>query len=129
EEKKACRRGIVKRFDAEPVACAKQPARPSVPNRECEHPLNPLQAVLAPAEICLQQHFGVGARGELPAGALQLGAQLAMIVDLAVEDDRGAFGGHRLDAAVGEVENSKTAVAERDANVGISVAPILRQIP
>src|SRR5205823_10893204 len=45
------------------------------------------ETVLTPPPVGLQQHLGVGARGEAVPQRLELGAQLLMVVDLAVEYD------------------------------------------
>ena len=51
---------------------------------------------------------------EMVAARLEIAAQLAMVVDLAVEDDpdRAVFVGHRLVAA-GAIDDRQTAMAER----------------
>ena len=52
---------------------------------------------------------------------LQLLSQLAMVVDLAIEDDDETLTVrvHRLAAAFGEVQNSQSAKAERDSSLGV----------
>ena len=47
-------RRVIKRLDPQAIASAEQTARPSVPDRECEHPLNVLEAVLAPLAIGME---------------------------------------------------------------------------
>ena len=58
--------------------------------------------------------FGVGLGAERVAAGLEIAAQLAMVVDLAVEDDphRAVFVGHRLIAA-GAIDDGQAPVAER----------------
>jgi hypothetical protein len=56
-------------------------------------------------------------RAELRAALLELGAQLAEVEDLAVEDDRDRAVGrvHRLVAVGRQVEDREAAVVEADA--------------
>jgi hypothetical protein len=62
-----------------------------------------LYDALAPVLVGAQQHLGVGIALEAVAHAFQLGAQLAEVVDLAVEREREALAlvAHRLEGAVG----------------------------
>ena len=72
------------------------------------------QALLSPLEVALQQHLCVGAGLEVRPTRLQLIPELEMIVDLAVEDDPGTAGPgrHRLEAAVGEIQNGQPPVTQ-----------------
>ena len=69
----------------------------------------------------MQQHLGVrfGAEGE--AFGLQLFAQLAVVVDFAVKDQhqRAAVIQHGLCALLGEVDDGKSAMSQRDVLVHI----------
>src|SRR2546428_8014713 len=87
EQEVSRRLGVVKGLDAEPVARTEQPATVAIPDRECEHPLDARETVLTPAQIRVEQYLGVGTCRERRASPLELGAQLAVIVDLSVEDD------------------------------------------
>src|SRR4029079_13708059 len=68
------------------------------------------KAALAPLLVGSEDDLGVAARAEDPAFRLQLGAQLAKVVDLAVEHDPGlAIGaGHRLGRRFAEVANPQS---------------------
>ena len=58
-------------------------------------------------------------RQRVPAERLELGADLGVVVDLAVEDelDRAVLVRHRLHRRVGEVDDRQPAEAEADAAV------------
>ncbi len=90
--------GQVYRLDAVAVAGEEKLAAPAVPDRQGEHAVEAGQRLLTPFGICGSDHLGVGLRAEAVPGPLELGAQLAEVVDLAVVgDDEAVFaGGHRL---------------------------------
>jgi hypothetical protein len=92
------------RLDAELVAGQGEFALALVEQGEGEHAAQAAQARLAPAAPRLQQHLGVGAGPEADPGAAQLGPQLAIVVDLAVEHqhqpvlhERLVSGGRQVD--------------------------------
>ena len=64
--------------------------------------------------------FGVGVRAEDVAARDQVASQLAVVVDLAVEDelDRAVLVGHRLVRGGAEVDDAQPAEAEPGAPVG-----------
>ena len=72
----------------------------------------------APLLVGVDDDFGVGRRVEAVAGGLELAAQLAEVVDLAVEDDpdRAVLVVDRL-VAGREVDDAQPAHAERHALV------------
>ena len=94
--------GQVQRLDAEAVAREHEPAAVALGDGEGEHALEALHAALAPVAVALQHDLGVAVGEEAQARGLELGAQLAVVVDAAVEDDRQAQHGvdHRLRAAL-----------------------------
>ena len=112
------REPVVERLDAEPVARGKDRPGLAVVEHEREHAVEPVQAVPPPLGVGVEEHLGVGAGVKGMAGGLELGAQLAVVVDLAVVDDPVAAVGraHRLVAGRREVEDGEPAVAERDAD-------------
>ena len=141
---------VIERLDAEEVAGAEQLARVAVPDGEREHAAQAVEHAFAPCQIAREQDFGVGVGLELPALRLELGAQIAVVVDLAVEHDgeaplggsllgraaRGAIkaqrrrgddggvvarGAHHGLVAVGKVDERKTAMAQGDAAFGVDV--------
>ena len=86
-----------------------------------------VEAVLAPLAVGVQQHLGIGASCKAAPGALELAPHFAVVIDLAVEDDRDAIGSHRLDAALREVEDGEPAMTESHPDV-VAVFP-LRDVP
>ena len=134
EDERPRGRGIIERLDPEAVAGAEQPAPRTVPHGEREHAVEPRETVLTPPPVGLQQHLGVGARGEAVPQRLELGAQLLMVVDLAVEYDPDVGVAHRegLQAPVGQVEYREAPVAQpqRDGSGGIpSVGVGQKRVP
>ena len=70
-----------------------------VPDREREHAAEAVEAVDPPLLERVDDHLGVGVVGaEAMAGRLELGAELGVVVDLAVEDEphRAVLVRHRL---------------------------------
>ena len=110
--------GVVQRLDPEPVAAQGEHAGVAVQDGEGEHPEEALDARRAPLVEGLEQHLGVGVGEEAVAVALQLLAELAEVVDQAVEDGGQAqlVVDHRLRTALGEVEDLEPAVPERGAS-------------
>ena len=68
----------------------------------------------------MQQDLGIALRAEWTAPGLQLGTELAVVVDLAVkgDDERTIVIFHRLGAGGGEVDNREAAMAQANAAVG-----------
>jgi hypothetical protein len=93
--------GQVQRLDAELVAGEHGPSRVQLDDAEGEHPEHVLDQGNAPAVVALEQHLGVARREEPVACGLELGAELTMVVDAAVEDrDQAQLGvDHGLGAA------------------------------
>jgi hypothetical protein len=125
EPQPAGRLGQVQRLDAEAVAGQHQPAGVALVDRQGEHADEVVDEVLAPAVVGLRDDLGVG-RGEEPVAVpAQLVAQLAVVVDAAVEDDGQPQLGvdHRLVPVGREVDDGQPAVAEgqRSVRVGAGV--------
>ena len=78
---------VVERLDPEPVAREHEPSPRRVPDRDREHPAQPLREPEAPLLVGVDERLGVGARPEAVPRALELACQLAVVVDLAVLDD------------------------------------------
>src|SRR5260370_30634598 len=62
----------------------------------------------------MQEHLGVASGTKMPAARFQLGAQLAIVVYLAIEchDDLAVVAGHRLRRGLGQVYDGKPAMAQ-----------------
>ena len=82
---------VVQRLDPEAVAREHEPPARAVPHRDGEHPAQALGEARAVLLVEVDEHLGVGVRrAEHVARALELGAQLGVVVDLAVLDDDDA---------------------------------------
>ena len=77
--------GIEERLHAEPVAGEEQRSVLGVVEREGEHAVEARQAVRPPLPPGGEDHLGVALGAEGVALRLELGAQLAEIVDLAID--------------------------------------------
>ena len=102
EAQRAAGLGDVQRLDAEAVAGEHDAPAALLDQREGEHALEAVEHALAPRRPAVQQHLGVGGRAEARATRLELGAQLVVVVDAAVEGDGEAevVVDHRLRAAL-----------------------------
>ena len=82
---------VVQRLDPEAIAREHEPPPLAVPHRDREHPAQALGEARAVLLVEVDEHLGVRVRrAEHVAGRLQLGAQLGVVVDLAVLDDDDA---------------------------------------
>ena len=87
ELERAARVAVVERLDPVAVAREHEPPRVGVPERDREHPAQP-PYVFGPVPLVeMQVHLGVAVRAEAVPLALELAAQLGIVVDLAVLDD------------------------------------------
>jgi hypothetical protein len=101
---------------AEAVAAQEKTVTLLVVDRQRPHPVETREGVCAPLEERRQQHFAIAARREAPAQRGEFGAHFDVVVDLAVEDHRGATrNDDRLVTGRREVEDCQTSEAERDA--------------
>ena len=75
----------VQRLLAHAIARQQQPLAPRIPQRERKHAMQPQQRIVAPLLVGMNDHLGVAAGRETVAAAHQFLAQLAKVVDLAVE--------------------------------------------
>ncbi len=66
------------------IACEDDPAAGTVDQHEREHSLEPLETVATPALAGGQQHLGVAAAAKRIPLRRERGAQLDVVVDLAV---------------------------------------------
>jgi hypothetical protein len=117
----------VQRLLAEAIAGQGQRAIARVPHREREHPAQARQrGGHAPGLDRRQQDLGVGAAAEPRAASGQLGAQLAVVVDLAVEGDRQVARGrgHRLVAGRRQIDDCQAAEAQANRAVGPRAAVV-----
>lgn len=114
EQKRGTALVVVERLDAEGVACEKEAAVAAVVDDEGKHAAEAVGERIAPLFVAVNEHLGVAARAEHVSGGLKLGAQFAVVVDLAVEaQNREAIGALHGLAAVGEVDDGEALEAER----------------
>ncbi len=118
--------GPVAGFDAEAVAGQKETAVAHVPDRQGEHAMETGRRLLAPFPIGLEDHFGIAVGKEVIALVLQLGAQLRIVVDGAVEDQGQPqlLVHHGLVGALGKVDHGQAAVAETQGAVAVAAAVV-----
>src|SRR3569623_913713 len=90
--------GVEKRLFAETVARAEQPSRRADIEREGKHTVQPAQTLCAPSLVGLEDHLGIGRRGETSAESGQLSPYLEVVVHLTVVGDHEAASDvlHRL---------------------------------
>ncbi len=107
---------IDQRLLAQPVAGQEQLPPPGVPEGEGEHAVQVREHLRPLVLVEMDEHFRVALGAEAVAGPLQPAAELAEVVDFAVEDDphRAVLVGHRLLAA-GEVDDRQPAMAQGDS--------------
>ena len=108
----------------DPDAVANEPKLPGwfVPQGEGKHSTETSQAVDAPFFERMKDHFGVGVIRfpAMPAGLTELGAEVVVVVDLAVVRDRErtVLIRHRLPCAVRQIDDGQSAVTEPDVLIG-----------
>src|SRR6267378_1335820 len=79
----------VQGFDTHSVTREDQPLPGLTPNRNCKHATQTGKASNIPLEKSAQHKLGIAIRAEMIPGLLQLLSKLAVVVDLAVENDNG----------------------------------------
>ena len=81
------------------------------------HPVEPLDAGLAPALVSRKDNLGIGAGLEPAPGPLELAPQLDVVEHLAVveELELAVLARERLPPAVGEVDDGESRMGEGDA--------------
>src|SRR5438034_1238202 len=111
---------VVERLLAQAVTGEEERAARAVPDREGEHAAEMGDARLAVLGVRAQNHLGVALCPEPVAPGLQLGAEAAEVVDLAVEDDHQGSRriGHRLPSGA-EVDDREA----RHPQGGLAIVP------
>ena len=113
--------GVEQRLFAETVAREMQHARIAIENRQRVHAVDALEEpVDAPAVVPLRKHLGVARRRERRPRAFELGAQRAIVVDLAVLEREHApvARGKRLPPRR-EIDHREPPHAQRDARLDV----------
>ena len=106
----------VERLDAEPVAAQGDAAAVALMDNESEHAVKAPRRLDAPGVPGLGHHLGVAVGEEAIAQRFEFAAQLAVIVDAAVEDQGQAERriAHRLRPALAQIDDLQPPVAEGD---------------
>src|SRR4030095_7963141 len=107
---------IIERFDTHAIAHQEKCALLVIPERESEHAVQSWETLLTPLCPGGQQNFSVCLRVKAVAFAGELFAQLAIVVNLSVEnyDQSAVARKHRLVARRAGIDDGQTPVAERD---------------
>ncbi len=107
---------VVERLFAGAVARQKQRLALHVPNGERKHSVQACETIHAPALERFEDHLRIGLGGEHGALALQLVAQLAKVIELAVVDNPASarYIRHRLVRALVQVDHGQPPVGEDD---------------
>src|SRR5580700_8478876 len=115
EEKIAIPLGNVERLDSHAVARQNQCARGLGPDRQRKHSAQARKTIRVPFDEGVECDFGVTIRAELVAALFQLGAQLLVVVNFTIEDDRcvSVGGRQRLVSGV-QIDNLQTHGAQRN---------------
>ena len=111
---------IVERLDTERIA-GQQHALPAfIPHNERIHATQLVHHLYALLGVEVQQGFGIGVRSEADAFRFQPGADLGVVIDLAVEHDAAPaiVGDHGLRAAFAEVDDGEPAVCQPYSTIG-----------
>ena len=111
--------GDVERLDAERAAGEKHLPLARIPDGETKHAAQHVHHRRPLLRIQLEQHLGIGMRAGDDAVAVQLLAQLHMIVDFAVENDpvAGFRVVHRLRPCRAEIDDRQAPVCQPHALV------------
>jgi hypothetical protein len=112
--------GDIERLDTQRVACEQHAAAAFVPQREGIHSAQALDAGNTLAIVEVKDHFGVGFGAEDLALLLQLLAQGAVVIYLAVEDDAqpAAGGFHRLIGDRAQIDDRQAPMPHCHSAVG-----------
>src|SRR6185312_2799554 len=104
----------VERLDAEPIACEEQALPCGIPDGKCEHAAKVIDRRCTPLLVRMHDRFGIGTSRVSMAGRFEACANVAVVIDFAVEDDpdRLIFIRQRLMPG-GEINDAQPAMTER----------------
>ena len=113
-----CVRAVVERLDPVAVSREHEPPLARVPERDREHPPQPLGEAQPPLLVRVHQHLGVAVRAKAMTRAHELVRELLVVVDLAVlhDDDAPVLVRDRLVAGV-EVDDREPPRRQPDGAV------------
>ena len=104
----------VERLDPKAISAEQEAPGLLVPQRQRPHSIEATKGVLSPASVRLEDDLGVALAAKADARLLQLGAQLKVVVELAVvaEGQPRLFQAHGLSGQRAQVDNRQAPVAE-----------------
>src|SRR5918912_1396977 len=107
-------RRVIQRLDADVVAHERELPLTLIPDGESEHPVETRQALHAPFDEGREQHLRIRVRVKAVLLGLKLPAQLAIVIDFSIEDERKATitGEHRLVSRLARVYDRQPSVAQ-----------------
>ena len=123
--------GVVKRLLAGAIARKKQrcgrAARSAIIDCKLKHAVKTAQALLAPRGISREDDFGIAVAVKSATQLREFAAQLAEIVDLAVENDHetSVGGKHRLMAGGREVDDRQPLVRKSDSSLAVDPVALI----
>jgi hypothetical protein len=125
EHEASGRFGVVERLDPEAVARQEERTARRIPDREGEHAPQALDAALARFLVEVHDHLRVRARAEVMAAGRELRGELAVVVDLTVEDDpdRTVLVGQRLISGL-EIDDTEPPHSEAQRTVEMLAASV-----
>jgi len=117
---------VLERFLPYPVTREEQLPRPSIVNRESEHPPEPLDASLPFLAVEPEKHLGVAGRQEAVPPLHEESPDLLEIVDLPVEGegDFAVFTHHGLRRRIRQIQDLQPPVTETDVPADTRPSPV-----
>ena len=122
----------MERLLSEAIARSNQALTPGIPNDDGKHANKPSKQPGAPFAVTVDDHFGVTGAAEPIACGAQLRANLAKIVDRAIEYDvdRPCQIMHGLTGCRRRVEYGETSVCQNETTIGpasLAIRPAMPQ--
>ena len=116
---------VEQRLDPEAIAGEDEAAASGIPDRDREHAAQALRESRPVLLVEMDEHLGVAVGAEAVALRLQLGAELPVVVELAVldDDDAAVLVRDRLVAGL-EVDDRQPAGGETDGAVDVDAARV-----
>src|SRR5690606_9598710 len=110
---------VIQRLDTGAIAKELETPPPRVPDRDGEHAVDPIDEAVAPLEIGVQRDLGIGVGPKRVTAPLELLAQAAPAVNLAVERDPGLAvrRKHRLPGGLAEIDDRQALETDFDRTV------------
>jgi len=123
EEPPAGRQSVIEGLLAQAVAREEETANTVVPDRQGEHPVNPLDEARPPLEIRAQDDLGVAASGEEASLATKLLAEGGVLVGLTIEEQHHSLANHGLRPCL-QIEDRQPAVSQGCGGVDVEALSI-----